>query len=687
MEAFTDSFAMNLGKGGMFIASRDPLPNGTHLHFEFFLANNAPVLSGTAIVRWTRVMGDPRGTPGMGVQFEALPDESRDRVQAMLRKRAARAAGNPPSGVSPVPTGPASATETGAVVPLKNTSVRRQPSAGWMPLVPQTDLPETGPIVGIDLGTSNTCVAHMTGARPVVLRSRDGYPTVPSVVALNTLGKLLVGRLAKEQRLLNPAQTVYGVKRLVGRSFESATVQAVKEHFPYEIVADEQGLAAVRLGDKVVTLEQLLGLILVEVKKNAEEQLGEPVHRAVITVPAYYTEVQRQAVRRAGALAGLRVERTLNEPTAAALAYGLNRELSRKVLVYDLGGGTFDATLMRVQNNSFEVMATGGDTFLGGLDFDQTLVDYMVGQFQLDEGVSLEGEDVALARIADAAETAKVTLSEKMQHEVLLPTLVVDENGKGHDLRYTLNRKDLEISCKHLVDRSLEVVKKVMADAHLQAADVDEVVLVGGQSRMPLVRERLRETFGKSPHAGVHPDEAVAQGAALLASTLSKASTISLVDVLPVPIGIALPGGKFQPVLGANTKLPARATVFVRNEEKDARTVEVHIFQGDDKKVAGNDYLGMVEIRGVPPGKKDEVKISLILKLDPECQLSVEARDPFGKELKTTLKLQHNANDLRERLQLTQADTDAAREERAAALGGRGGSFWGLLKRTVQGDE
>ncbi len=358
------------------------------------------------------------------------------------------------------------------------------------------------------------------------------------------------------------------------------------------------------------------------------------------------------------------------------------------MLVYDLGGGTFDATLMRVQNNAFEVLATGGDTFLGGLDFDQTLVDFMVGQFQLDQGVSLEGEDVALARIAEAAETAKVALSEKLTHDVNLPTLVVDSYGRPRDLKYTLSRKDLEFACKGLVDRSIDVVRKVMDDARLQAADVDEVILVGGQSRMPLVRDRLRETFGKSPHAGVHPDEAVAQGAALLAGTLAKQpNDVRLVDVLPVPIGIALPGGKFQPVLGANTRLPARATVYVRNEEKNARTLEVSIFQGDDKRVVGNDYLGVAEIRGIPQGKKDEVKIALILKLDEECQLSLEARDPFGKELKTVLKLQFAANDLRERLQLTQADTDAARDERAGELAGRGGSFWGLLKRTVAKDD
>ncbi|MFN0064266.1 MAG: TIGR02266 family protein [Myxococcaceae bacterium] len=663
VEDFVAAFSRNVGKDGMFVLSKKPLAKGVDVRFEFLLADQTPVFAGEGTVRWSRVEGDPQGPPGMGIQFKKLSAESLPLLTRM------RARGKP----EPLAT-------QRVVPPTAKLSPTRQ---SWEFLVPDPNLPRTGPIIGIDLGTSNCCVSVIQGGRPLVLPSRDGYPTIPSVVAVNPLGKMLVGRMAKEQRLLNPAQTVYGMKRLVGRAYESATVQAVKEHFPYQVCADENGLAAVKLMDRVVTLEQIQGFLLQECKRTAEHHLGEPVRRAVVTVPAYYTEVQRQAVRRAGALAGLHVERTINEPTAAALAYGLNRELARKVVIYDLGGGTFDASVLRVQNNAFEVLATGGDTFLGGLDFDQTLVDYLVGQFQLDEEVNLEGEDIALARIADAAETAKIALSERLTTEVHLPQLVIDKQGRNRDLRVTLNRVDLELACGKLVERSLDVVKKVLGQADLKPADVDEVVVVGGQSRMPLVRERIRAMFGKSPHAGVHPDEAIAQGAALLAGTLTSDAPIDLIDVLPVGIGMGLSGGKFQLLLRANTSLPAKTTVYVRNEKNDAPMIEVSLFQGDEDRVAGNDYLGVAEIRGVPPGAKGKVRVALTLKLDKECQLSVEARDEFGKELRTALKLQHAPGEVLEKLALKQKEADAVMSARASELSGRGGSFWGLLKRAA----
>jgi molecular chaperone DnaK len=344
----------------------------------------------------------------------------------------------------------------------------------------------TGIVIGIDLGTTNSACAVLSKGRPIIMNSKDGYNTIPSIVALSRMGKLQVGHRAKQQMVLNPSQSIFGAKRLVGREFDSATVKHVRERFHYEIVPGPFGKAAVKLGEHVLSLEEVQGLVLRECKEMAEQYLGQKVTRAVVTCPAYYSEPQREAVRKAGALAGLKIERVLNEPTAAALAFGLNKELTKKVLVYDLGGGTFDATLMRIDNNVFEVLATGGDVFLGGVDFDNQIVDLMLEKFAEQHKKQFSGDSVALSRVSEIAERVKIALSEQSSFDVHLPMLEMDmDTATPKDLRCTITRKELEAKCVALIDRTIQAVQDVLLDAKLKVSEVDDIILVGGMSRMP----------------------------------------------------------------------------------------------------------------------------------------------------------------------------------------------------------
>jgi molecular chaperone DnaK len=548
---------------------------------------------------------------------------------------------------------------------------------------PET-LPEDGPVIGIDLGTTNSCIAFFRDGRPAVIQSREGYNTVPSVVALSVKDKLLVAHPAKSQMLTNPERTVYGAKRLVGRPFSSATVQHVMSHFHYPICADAAGNAAVRLGDEVLSLEEVQGLILRECKAMAEQSLERPVHRAVVTVPAYYSDAQRQAVREAGRLAGLRVERILNEPTAAALAYGLNRELKKRVLIYDLGGGTFDATAMLIDGNVFEVLATGGDTFLGGVDLDEQIVDWLLTRFEASAGIPFNGDQVALSRVSDAAERAKVALSAAQVHEVHIPYLMMDEDGVPHDLACTITRDDLEALTADLVERTLDVVRDVLLDASLKPSDIEEVILVGGQSRMPLVRQKLREMFGRDAHPGVHPDEAVALGAALLAGSLDRVTSVVLIDVLPMTLGIGLPGGRFKRIIERNTPLPVQRTYGIATTRRNQRKIEISVFQGEDTHVSGNDYLGTLVVDGLQRGEKGAVQVAVTFALGPECVLDVAAREVgSGHEVRATLATRDTPEDLRKRLRIDAEAASAAESARAEELTRRGSRFWSLLKRVV----
>ncbi len=541
----------------------------------------------------------------------------------------------------------------------------------------------TGPIIGIDLGTTNSCVAIVSNGKPQILRSKDGYNTLPSIVAINQQNKLLVGHRARSQQVLNPQQTVVGAKRLVGRDFDSPTVEQVRERFHYKIVAGENGKAAVQFGERILALEEVQALILKECKELAEQRLEQKIHRAVITCPAYYSEQQREAVRTAGRLAGLKVERVLNEPTAAALAYGMNRELARTALVYDLGGGTFDATLLKIEKNVFEVMSTGGDVFLGGCDFDNQIVDFLVTKFVETHGILFSTDSVALSRIAEAAERAKQALSEQSSHEVHVPMLMMD-GDKPLDLRHTMTRQELDSICNDLVTRSIDVVRDVLLDAKLKPKDVNDIILVGGQSRMPLVRQKLNDFFGRPPQAAVNADEAVALGAALLAGTIDKVSSVTLIDVVPMTIGVGLPGGNFKRIIERNSPLPVTVNFGVTTKRDNDDYVELLLFQGEDANATANEFLGQIRIDGLPKAPKGTVQVAVTLKLDSNSVLNVEAREfKTRRAFQAQLATRFTPEEVRNKLGVAEKKVSVAESNRAQELAKRGGRFWGFLKRVI----
>jgi molecular chaperone DnaK len=505
-------------------------------------------------------------------------------------------------------------------------------------------------VIGIDLGTTNSCAAIVKDGKPYVIPSREGHNTVPSIVALNTRHKLVVGHNAKGQALTNPRQTVFGSKRLVGRAYDTDVVQDLATRFPYEIVAAEDGAAAVKLSHDRLTLEQVSALILREVKEVAQNHVGEEINRAVITVPAYYNERQRAAVRKAGALAGFQVERILNEPTAAALAFAYGRHVNERVLVYDLGGGTFDASVLELNENVYEVVSTGGDTFLGGVDFDNRIVEKLLQLYQEQVGAPFSGDRVALSRLVDAAERAKCALSERTEFPIQLPFLAM-KDGKPITLDVTLTRDQIVELVEPLVDRSLEVCREVLSAKNLRPEDIADVLLVGGQSRMPLVREKVEAFFGRPPSRAVHPDEAVAIGAALLAHSLGNAEGLVLIDVLPMSIAVGLPGGTVKKILERNTPLPARKQYGLATTRDGQTDFELVIVQGESPRASECDLLGTVKLGGLPAGPRGMVKISVTFELGAECLLTVTARElATGRQVRTVLNTREKASDVQRRL-------------------------------------
>jgi len=486
----------------------------------------------------------------------------------------------------------------------------------------------SGPIIGIDLGTTNSCAAVVKDGKPFVIPSREGYNTIPSVVALSDKGKLMVGHPARSQLLINPRNTVHGAKRLIGRQFKSPVVSDLLGRFSYEIVAGPRGEAAVKMGDQVFSLQKISSLVLAEVKDLAQRWLGCEISRAVITVPAYYNDNQRHAVLAAGALAGLDVERIVNEPTAAAIAFAQGRPLEQRVMVYDLGGGTFDTSVLELHGNVYEVISTGGDTFLGGVDFDKALVQDLLARFNQKHGIVFEGDLVALQRITDAAERAKISLSERLTAQVNVP-FVTMVGEKGYNLDATVSRAELEKLTADLIGRTLRVCDDVLTNCGLKPADVGEVLLVGGQSRMPMVRTKLREYFGKEPSKAVHPDEAVALGAALLAHSMQSGDIggMVLVDVLPMSIGVGLPGGRFKKVIERNTSLPHKKTYSIWTSQNDQKTLEIPIFQGEADRAQQNEYLGTLLVPDLPPGTKGNVVFDIIFSVSAESILTVTAEE------------------------------------------------------------
>jgi len=477
-------------------------------------------------------------------------------------------------------------------------------------------------LLGIDLGTTNTCVAYVRNKIAKVVPSDKGALILPSVVAVSEKGELLVGNVAKDQMVVNPRNTIYGAKRLIGRKYNSKVVQDIKHYFTYEIVEGSEGEAAVALAGKVYSLPQISAFVLQHCKRVAEATLGQEIKEAVISVPAYYNDNQRQAVKEAGRLAGFEVKRIVNEPTAAALAYGLNRGFDHKVLVYDLGGGTFDVSVLQLHGNVMEVLATGGDTFLGGVDFDNRIIDFVLEEFREETKIDLTDSPIAMQRIKNASEAAKIDLTLLSNVVIELP-YVAERRGKPVDLKIPLSRERLNTLVMDLVERTFEIVDRVLGEKNIPVSDIAEVLLVGGQTRMPLVQGKTHQHFGRPPRKGVHPDESVALGAALLAESMSEIDSVTLVDALSMPIGFAMPGGRFRKVIEKNTQIPVQRSF--RLPPTKGAVMELDIFQGDSERIIDNEYLGT--LRFPPEAAGQRVNFNL----DEECLLHVTVEGLRGE--------------------------------------------------------
>ncbi|MFP2901698.1 Hsp70 family protein [Corallococcus sp. 4LFB] len=500
-------------------------------------------------------------------------------------------------------------------------------------------------IVGIDLGTTNTLVASVRNRIPKIVPTDRGNLILPSVVALSSKNDLLVGGVAKDQMVTNPKNTLWGTKRLIGRKYHSKAVEDLKGYFPYDIVEDPNGDAAVTLGGKLYTLPQISSFVLSQLKTIAEQFLGGPIDAAVISVPAYYNDNQRNAVKEAGRLAGFDVKRIVNEPTAAALAYGFNRGLDQKVLVYDLGGGTFDVSVLHLAGNVFEVLATGGDSFLGGADFDNRIMEYVLERFRDETKVDLTGSPIALQRIKNAAEAAKIDLT-------LIPNVVIDlpyieeRKGKPLDLRIPLTRDYLNNLTGDLVDRTFDICDRVLAEKGISRSEIDEIILVGGQSRMPLVQQKIQAHFGKAPRKGVHPDECVALGAALLGDSLGSIDAVTLLDALSMPIGYAMPNGRVKRIIEKNSLIPmVKSFRLPPPQQPGAPFIELDIYQGDSDLMVDNEYLGTVRVPAAAAGRKIDFRLT------EECLLQVQVEDASGMSRKVDLATRDTPEQLKKALQ------------------------------------
>jgi molecular chaperone DnaK len=535
--------------------------------------------------------------------------------------------------------------------------------------------PREKPIIGIDLGTTNACVAHVRSRIPKVVPTDRGSLILPTVVALSQRGDLLVGGVAKDQLVTNPKNTIYGAKRLIGRKWNSKVVQELRNYYSYEIVEGPAGEAAVMLGGQVRTLPEVSAMVLAHLKKIAEAFLQKTIDEAVISVPAYYSDAQRHAVREAGRLAGFDVKRIVNEPTAAALAYGFSRGLDQKVLVYDLGGGTFDVSVLQLSGNVFEVLATGGDTFLGGVDFDNRIIDFVLEEFWRQHKVDLANSPIAMQRVKKGAEAAKIDLS-------LIPNVVIDlpfieeKKGKPLDVRMPLARQQLDELTMDLVDRTFEICDQVLGNRNLRPEDIDEIILVGGQSRMPLVQQKILEHFGKPPRKGVHPDECVALGAALLADSLDQIDSVTLVDVLSMPIGIATPTNHFRRILDKNHTIPAAKSFRLPPPREPGQPIEIDIYQGESDLIVDNEFLGSIRLPAAATGRRIDFK------LDEECLLKVSFDDPVQGMREVELATRDTPEGLRKALAEDARRRVAGQADAAAAAGEeRRGGLFGWLKR------
>lgn len=531
-----------------------------------------------------------------------------------------------------------------------------------------------GKIIGIDLGTTNSCVAVLEGDKPKVIENAEGTRTTPSIVAFTDDNEVLVGQSAKRQAVTNPSNTLFAVKRLIGRRFEDDVVQKDIKMVPYKIAKADNGDAWVEVkGDKKAP-PQISAEVLKKMKKTAEDYLGEKVTEAVITVPAYFNDSQRQATKDAGKIAGLEVKRIINEPTAAALAYGMDKGAGDRVIaVYDLGGGTFDISIIEIADvdgeHQFEVLSTNGDTFLGGEDFDLRLIEYLAAEFKKESSIDLHNDPLALQRLKEAAEKAKIELSSSQQTEVNLPYITADATGPKH-LVVKLTRAKLESLVEELVSRSMEPVKMALKDAGKTASDIEDVILVGGQTRMPLVQKYVSEFFGKEPRKDVNPDEAVAVGAAIQAAVLSgDVKDVLLLDVTPLTLGIETMGGVATPLIEKNTTIPTKKSQIFSTADDNQTAVTVHVVQGERKQAAGNKSLGRFDLADIPPAPRGMPQIEVTFDIDANGILNVSAKDKAtGKEQSIVIKASSGLSDEEIENMVKDAEANAAEDQKFEEL-------------------
>lgn len=529
-------------------------------------------------------------------------------------------------------------------------------------------------VIGIDLGTTNSCVSIFENGKQKVIENAEGARTTPSIVSYSKDGETLVGQPAKRQSITNPTQTFHAIKRLIGRKFDEEAVQKDIKLVPYKIVKADNGDAWVEVKGKKTSPQQISAEILMKMKKTAEDYLGEPVTEAVITVPAYFNDSQRQATKDAGRIAGLDVKRIINEPTAAALAYGMNKfKKDSTIIVYDLGGGTFDVSVIEIAGvdgeSQFEVLATNGDTFLGGEDFDNVLIEYIVNEFKKESGMDITQDALAMQRIRDAAEKAKIELSSTQQTDVNLPYVTADSSGPKH-LNVIITRAKFEGLVEELVERTILPCKTAIKDAGIELSAIDEVILVGGQTRMPLVQKRVTEFFGKEPRKDVNPDEAVAIGAAIQAGVITGAVTdVLLLDVTPLTLGIETMGGVFTPLIPKNTTIPTKKTEMCSTADDNQTAVTVHVLQGERKQASGNKSLGRFDLRDIAPAPKGQPQIEITFDIDANGILNVSAKDKnTGKSQSVVIKANSGLSEAEINQMISDAEKNKSDDEKFAAL-------------------